>query len=316
MADSRWEWTGRRASARDGRIVITGGAGFIGHHLANALIGEGYDVVVVDNLCVKPLLPIVGTFVKKSVSELTTDDLRDVACVYHLASWKSVPGSFDEPLQYVENVHAATHLLDLVVRCAVPRMIVTTTCEVYGISPQLPTPESAPLLPRSPYAVSKAAVDMLAQVYQRTYGLDLTVVRLFNVYGPGERPDAVVPRFCELLMRDQALPIEGNGFQQRDFSYITDIVWMLRQLMCPPTHLRTVNLGSGEATPILDLAQMLIEINRRGDIAFAPERLQEIPSFCADMSTVRAVLDTPSSVPLADGLRETYQWWKSYSTRM
>lgn len=220
----------------DGHILISGGAGFIGSHLASRFRQDGRSVVVVDSLAVQPLLPTVGRLVHKDVATLTIDDLRDVACIYHLAAHKSVPRSFQNAPFYLENVTAATRFLELMAESHIARIIFASTCEVYGQSPIQPISESCPGDPRSPYAVSKLAVDMMAKVYRRVHGLNLTVARLFNIYGPGERPDAVVPFFCHQLLSGEPIGIEGDG-RKAATSRMSPTRWKhciaLHSLPCP-----------------------------------------------------------------------------------
>jgi nucleoside-diphosphate-sugar epimerase len=301
-----------RVLSGDGRILITGGAGFIGRHLALRFLEEGWDVDVLDNLCVEPLLPPVGNLIRKSVEEITAADLRNVSCVYHLAAWKSVPGSFDEPGKYLEALPAASRFFDAVLRAGIPRLIVVSTCEVYGCAERLPTPEDEPLRPRSPYAVAKAAIEMLTSVYRQAYGLDATVVRLFNVFGPGERPDAVIPAFCSMVLSDRPILIEGSGSQQRDFSHVSDIVEGLYRLRETAVTGGVVNLGRGETKSIVSVCDSILQVAGRGAWEQVAGRRQEIETFKADITLAGRQLGYAPRVDFEDGLRDTYDWWASH----
>lgn len=296
-------------SLPDGRILITGGAGFIGTHLARRFEREGRSVVVIDNLIAQPMMPTCGQLLCKSVEEMSAGDLEGVACVYHLAAHKSVPLSFDEAPSYLANIAAATRLLELARETRLPRLIIASTCEVYGNSVLQPIPESQNPDPRSPYAVTKCAVDHMARVFRRAHDLDITSVRLFNVYGPGERPDAVVPSFCRKLMLGEPIEIEGDGEQRRDFTHVTDIVEALFRLAGLESCPFLVNLGSGSSVSINALAGDLVAIHGSGTSCHRSGRPEEIDTFVADTSLARELIGFEPVVPWQDGLKDIYRWW-------
>ncbi|WP_237047666.1 NAD-dependent epimerase/dehydratase family protein [Lentzea guizhouensis] len=295
------------------RVLITGGAGFIGRHLAARLLQAGSEVVVVDDLRVTPLLGTVGELRAKAVLEMDPGDLRGVDVVYHLASHKNVPESFDRPLDYLDNVDSGRHLLDLCERAGVPKVFVGSTCEVYGAA-HLPNREDMALSPRSPYASSKVALEMIARSHQQLPRsiTEVTVVRFFNVYGPGERPDAVVPALCRSAIRDGRLPIEGTGAQRRDFSYVDDTVERLVRLAAVPTGASggTINVGSGRSHTVSALARLIQSIKPGVEIEHRPRRRNEIAEFLASTLHQDEVLG-PVAEPtaFADGVRRTYDWW-------
>ncbi|MEU5896775.1 MULTISPECIES: NAD-dependent epimerase/dehydratase family protein [unclassified Streptomyces] len=303
--------TGR---AREGRILVTGAAGFLGRHLVRALHAQGLDVLAVDNLCVPPVEAPPDDLLCASVLDLTAEDLRGVTCIYHLSAWKSVPDSFSHPYRCVENVRAGEHVLRLARAAGVARVVVASSCEVYGTT-QTPTREDAPLAPRSAYAMSKAAVDCLAAVVRRG-GQDVTVARLFNVYGPGERPDAVVPAFCQGALVKGEIVVEGSGRQRRDFSYVTDIVARLVELSLVETCPAIVNLGSGTSHTILELSSWMTRRRPETTITFGPERPLEIEEFRADTALADALFTASDPVGLEAGLEETFSWWEWYADRV
>ncbi|WP_324605611.1 NAD-dependent epimerase/dehydratase family protein [Streptomyces niger] len=295
-------------------MLITGGAGFIGGHLARHLVAEQADVVVVDDLRAEPLISPEGTgkFLEKPVLDMTEQDVEGVRLVYHLASHKSVPRSFRQPLDYLDNVDSGRHLLDLCAGVGVERVIVGSTCEVYGQAETLPTPEDAPLSPRSPYASSKVALEMLAQAHQRAGGFpEVGVVRFFNVYGPGERPDALVPRLCANLLLRNELPIEGDGQQRRDFTYISDVVRKL-EMLAHGDIAPVINLGSGHSYSVSEVVGFLRDISPTAETVRKPGRVNEISEFRAG-TTLQDRLLAPShiSVDMATGVHETLSWWES-----
>ncbi|WP_199931326.1 NAD-dependent epimerase/dehydratase family protein [Streptomyces sp. CB02923] len=296
------------------RILITGGAGFIGGHLARALTASGEEVTVLDDLRVPPMVPPEGTgkFLEKPVLALEDRDLADVRLVYHLASYKSVPRSFKQPLDYLDNVDSGRHLLSLCTDVGVPKVIVGSTCEVYGEAGTLPTPETGPLSPRSPYAASKVGLEMVARAHQRAAGApEVGVVRFFNVYGPGERPDALVPRLCGTLLSRNELPVEGDGEQRRDFTYITDVVDRLIALADRPLA-PVVNLGSGRSSSVNDVVRILREGSPGAEVTRNASRPNEIREFRADTTLQDRLLGSrPAGVAIEEGVLRTLEWWQS-----
>ncbi|MFI2345879.1 NAD-dependent epimerase/dehydratase family protein [Streptomyces sp. NPDC019443] len=296
------------------RILITGGAGFIGGHLARALVASGEEVTVVDDLRVPPMIPPEGTgkFLEKPVLELEERDLSDVRFVYHLASHKSVPRSFQQPLDYLDNVDSGRHLLALCTSVGVPKVVVGSTCEVYGEADMLPTPETSPLSPRSPYAASKVGLEMLARAHQRASGApEVGIVRFFNVYGPGERPDALVPRLCANLLTRNELPVEGDGEQRRDFTYITDVVGKLVMLAGRPLA-PVVNFGSGRSFSVNDVVRVLQKASPDAGVSQKQSRPNEITEFRASTALqARQIGQKADGVGLEEGIRLTLAWWES-----
>ncbi|MGW7259923.1 NAD-dependent epimerase/dehydratase family protein [Streptomyces sp. NPDC054834] len=294
-----------------GGVLITGGAGFIGAHLARHLAARNADVVVVDDMRVEPMMSPegIGKLMEKSVLDMTAADLDGIDLVYHLASHKSVPRSFKQPLDYLDNVDSGRHLLELCATAGVKRVIVGSTCEVYGQAKTLPTSEDAPLSPRSPYAASKVALEMIAQAYQRSAGTEVGIVRFFNVYGPGERPDALVPRLCANLLLKGELPVEGTGGQRRDFTYITDVVRKLAGLA--ESHLApVVNLGSGRSYSVNEIVELLQATTPGTEVVHKRERTNEISEFRAATAVQERLLDDAApTVGIADGVSQTLAWW-------
>jgi len=292
-------------------VLVTGGAGFIGSHLTAALHSAGMTVHSVDDLRVRPLVDPDDSLICKSVLEITADDVTGVDVVYHLASDKNVPLSFVQPLQYLENLDSTAHLLRICMDADVPRVIIASSCEVYGRAARLPTGESEPLAPLSPYAASKVAMEMVARAYQqcRDSSTVTSIVRFFNVYGPGERTDAVIPRFCVGALTDSVLPVEGSGTQRRDFSFIDDVVDQLVQLTVA-TPLPVLNIGSGVSVSVLEIGAIIRELRPTATVQWTEARPNEIPEFRSDTSLQRSLLATPASpVGLRDGIERTLRWW-------
>jgi nucleoside-diphosphate-sugar epimerase len=293
---------------RDGAVLVTGAAGFLGRHLVRELSGAGAEVRAVDNMCVPPMEEPPDGLRRVSVLDLTARDLDGVSCIYHLAAWKSVPGSFSRPERCVENIRSGEQTLRLALTAGVARVIIASSCEVYGES-ELPNAEETPLAPRSAYAMAKASVDLLAAICRQS-GQDIVVTRLFNTYGPGERPDAVIPAFCHDAITKGTVLIEGTGRQRRDFSYITDTVARLAELSIIDDPPGVINIGSGESHSVLALAALVAKKKPGTTISFGPGRQCEIGEFRADTTLGRKVFSPRDPVGLDEGLSETLSWWE------
>lgn len=268
------------------------------------------SVVTVDYLRIAPLQDPVGDFREKAVLDMVINEVADVDVVYHLASHKSVPESFHRPLDYLDNMRSTMHLLEICSAARVPRVIVGSTCEVYGQAGELPNREDSSLAPRSPYAASKVAVEMAARAHQHhDDGTEVMVARLFNVFGPGERADALVPALCRSALVDRALVVEGGGEQRRDLSYIDDTVSKLES-MGTSVYAPVLNLGSGRSWSVREIVDMVSELAPGVSVTNADERPNEIREFVAHTAAATEALGEQS--PCTDvpaGVRITFNWW-------
>lgn len=293
--------------------LVTGGAGFIGSHLADRLRDAGVAVKTVDDLREISLAPVDGELMRKNVLDLTPDDLAGVDVVFHLASDKSVPLSFEKPLQYIENIECAIHLLRICTRANVPKIYIASTCEVYGTAENLPTEESQPFAPMSPYAATKVAMEMVTRAYQQATasGTDITILRFFNIYGPRQRPDNVVSGFCLGALTDGLLPVDGEGTQRRDFTYIDDLIDQIVQLPGLARSPAVLNLGSGASTSVLEIAAIVRDLSPECRVAWMPARRNDPQEFRAGTGLRKSLLQqrTPP-VTLADGIARTLDWWR------
>jgi len=284
-------------------VLVTGGAGFIGSHLVEALVARGCQVRVLDNLSsgVAERLAHVGAAV-----ELRTGDVRDAAAVtaaatgveaiFHLAALVSVSQSVAQPLATFEVNHGGTlNVLEAARHSRVRRVVLASTCAVYGDTTRLPVHEHDPLAPMSPYAGAKLAAEQACTLYARLYGVETVALRCFNIYGPRQDPAspyaAVVPRFLAALRAGGQPTIYGDGLQTRDFIYVGDIVaalWAAATL--PGVAGALYNVGRGEATSVLALANglgALLGVPVRP--TFVPERAGEVRHSRADVAAFAAV---------------------------
>jgi UDP-glucose 4-epimerase len=306
------------------RALVTGGAGFIGSNLADRLLAEGFEVRVLDNL---------STGFRDNVAagaELVEGDIRDesvvrsavdgVDVVFHQAAHRAVLQSVQNPLATdLANTHGTLLVLKAAQDAGVRRVVAASSSSVYGGAEQLPTPESAPLVPRSPYAVSKLAGEHYCRVWAELFGLETVALRYFNVYGPRQRPDsayaAVIPLFAHALRTGARPTVHGDGGQSRSFAYIDDVVAANLAAATAPAEAcsgHAYNIGGNVRSTLLDLLDELAAIL---GVSVDPEhtapRAGDIRHSFADISAAARDLGWEPKVDLADGLRRTVDWFAS-----
>ena len=301
------------------RILVTGGAGFIGSHLVDRLIKEGYEVVVLDNFFSGNIENIkhhlesrMFYLVKGDIrnSDKVKEAVKNVDAVFHLAAIVSVPLSIENPLLVNDvNVRGTLNLLEASLKADVKRFIYASSCAVYGEVDRLAINERCPSNPISPYAVSKLAAEHYCKVFYENYGLDTLRLRYFNVYGPRQAKNSysgVITRFINLLKQGKPLTIHGDGEQTRDFVHVRDVVDAnMLALNCQHGFGEMINVGTGKPTTVNQLAKVLLELSGRSDLKrmhLAP-RKGDIRSSCADISKAQKALGYESKVTLKEGLR-------------
>ena len=309
-----------------GRVFVSGGAGFIGSHLVDALVRAGFEVNVLDDLSSGSAKHIRGhidggrvRFVRGDVRDgcILREVLKDCEMVFHLAAVTSVPFSVEHPdITFDVNVEGTGRLLEESLRAGVEQFIYFSTCAVYGEAVYLPIDEKHPTNPMSPYAESKLRAEELCMRFYKKYGLGTTILRLFNVYGPrmrGGRYSGVIMSFIERLMAGEPPIIYGDGGQSRDFVHVSDVV---NAVMFASRSKRAVgeifNVGTGIATSIAELANLVMELfgvdgvepihmpSRRGDVRYS----------CADIGKLKTLLGYEPQIHLRDGLSSLLQHLK------
>jgi UDP-glucose 4-epimerase len=305
-------------------VLVTGGAGFIGSHIATSYLESGFDVLVLDNLSSgkRENVPDGAEFVEMdlrdpAVGQLVRDRRFDV--VNHHAAQIDVRVSVSNPrLDAAINIDGLLNLLDAAVRAGVGRFIyVSSGGVVYGEPPVRPTPEAAPKLPESPYGVTKLAGEQYLYYYHRVHGFDYAAVRYSNVYGPRQDPHGeagVVAIFSTRLIRATPLTVFGDGEQTRDYVFVGDVVRANRLLTDAPLpsattlDTRAFNVGTGEETTVNRLAAILMAASGRTvPIEMAEARSGELRHSSLDTSKLRALGWRPET-SLEDGLAATYRW--------
>lgn len=306
------------------RCLVTGGAGFIGSHVAEELVRRGHAVRVVDNLS-------TGTEANLShlrgELELVIGDLRDpavcrsacagVELVFHLAALPSVPRSMADPwASHDHNVNGTVRLLLAAREAGVRRMVYSSSSSVYGDTPVLPKVETVEPLPRSPYAAAKLAGEQSVLAYARAGILEGVALRYFNVFGPRQRPDsayaAVIPLFFQAALSGTAAQLNGDGGQTRDFTYIENVVGAnLLASRAPAADGWPINVGAGERTSLLGLLEHIRKVTGvQVGIEHQAPRPGDVRDSLADLSRGGELLGYQPSVSLSEGLKRTWEWFR------
>jgi len=304
------------------KSLVTGGAGFIGSHLTEALVDRGDHVVVLDNLSTGKRQHLSA--VDKQI-DFQRGDIRDqpllesllqgVELVFHQAAFVSVPLSLEEPDEcFAVNTAGTVNLISAARKAGVRRLVIASSAAVYGDEQQVPLGEKALPRPLSPYAASKAAGEIYAGMNQAAFDFEIVALRYFNVYGPRQSPDsdyaAAIPIFIDRLLDRQSPVIFGDGGQTRDFVYVRDVV--RANLLAADIEAaagRTLNICSGEETSILQLVELLEEIlNSDPGIRYGEERPGDIYRSVGDPARAVEILGFRPQVSLRQGLKETASW--------
>jgi UDP-glucose 4-epimerase len=297
-----------------GLDLVTGGAGFIGSHLARALLAAGRRVRVLDDLSTgrRANLAEGVEFIEGEAAATAGRAVEGVEVVYHLAAIPSVPRSVERPLEsYRANVTATRAVLDAAARAGVRRLVFASSSSVYGDAATLPKREDLPPNPLSPYAVAKLAGELYVRAAAAHSPLETVSLRFFNVYGPRQDPDspyaAVIPIFLRRLREGRPLPVTGDGAQTRDFTFVGDVVQgIIGAAGATGVSGRVYNLAGGRAITVRELAETLARLaGARVEIEFVPPRPGDIRDSWADVSAARGDLGFEARTSLEDGLRRT-----------
>ncbi len=305
------------------RVLVTGGAGFIGSHLAEALVARGDRVRVLDNFSSGNPQNLKNV---ENKIEIIQGDLRNrndifeavqgIDIIFHEAAFVSLPESIEKPRDCFDvNVIGVIELLEVARRTSVNRVVLASSAAVYGANPNFPLSEAMPTECPSPYAASKRFNEELAKLYSQTYALEVVALRYFNVYGPRQSPSsmyaAVIPKFITRLKANQAPIVYGNGNQTRDFIYISDVV--CANLLAAESRTATgqaINICSGSETNLIDLLDILHTMFPNAPGAeFAETRLGDLPRSVGDPGLAKDLLNFRAEVSLVEGLKRCVTEW-------
>jgi nucleoside-diphosphate-sugar epimerase len=309
-----------------GIALVTGGAGFIGSHIAAALVSGGARVRIIDDLSTghRENVAAVGgdiDFIQASLTDhqALSRALEDVELVFHEAAIPSVPRSVEKPTETHEASVNATFSLLLAARDQrVRRLVYAASSAAYGDQPELPKREDMRPDPLSPYAVAKLVGEYYCRVFNKAYGLETVSLRYFNVFGPRQDPSSqysgVISRFIDALLNRKQATIYGDGEQGRDFTYISNVVDAnLRAAESDSAVGQVINIANGERVTINEVFDKVKKLTGRLDAQaeYAPPRAGDVRDSLADLSLARSLLQYNPQVGLEEGLRLTIDWWTS-----
>lgn len=309
---------------KPGSVLITGGAGFIGSHVADQLLDEGWKVTVVDNFdsYYDP------TFKRENVEphlgetryRLAEVDIRDADAlrsmflrasfdaIVHLAARAGVRASINDPIVCRQvNVTGTQHLLELAQEHDVPRFVFGSSSSVYGTNPDVPWSEDDhDLRPISPYASTKLSAELLGHTYSHLYDLRFIALRFFTVYGPRQRPDLAIHKFVRLALQGEPIPVYGDGTTRRDYTYIKDVVHGIRQALKYENESYSIfNIGSGKPIELEDMISTIEEaLGKTIKRDYQEEKPGDVPQTWADISRARKLLDYNPEIKLNEGIKE------------
>ncbi|MBI4454452.1 MAG: GDP-mannose 4,6-dehydratase [Acidobacteria bacterium] len=311
------------------RILLTGGAGFIGSHIAERLLARGDQLAIVDNLN-----PFYDPAIKKSNLqtirsmrnfEFYEDDILDRKAmeaafrqvrpdkVIHLAASVGVRPSLENPGAYTEvNMTGTALLLELARRYEVQNFLFSSSSSVYGLSSKLPFQENDPVeKPISPYAATKRGGELLCYSYHHNYGMNICCLRFFTVYGPRQRPDMAIHRFARLIIQRKLLPVYARGESERDYTYVADIVDGLVAALDANFGFEIFNLGSNQPVKLMGLINLLEKaLGISAQLQECGVQCGDVPITHADISKARTMLNFQPQFTIGQGIDRFVEWFQ------
>lgn len=314
------------------KILITGGAGFIGSHLVDRLVEQGDDVTVIDNfdsfydpeIKRKNIAPHEGK-ANFRVFEVDIRQLQtlkrflngqdfDVIC--HLAAKAGVRPSIKDPIAYQEvNVFGTQNLLEIAREKDVKQFVFASSSSVYGVNPNVPwREEDHVLMPISPYASTKVSGELLGHVYSHLYGIRFLALRLFTVYGPRQRPDLAIHKFARMILDGQRIPVYGDGSTRRDYTFVGDIVkGVLAAMEYSATNYEVINLGNNRTVSLNEMIETIEEVlGVKAKRETKPLQAGDVPQTWASVEKSQARLGFRPNTPFKDGVKAFAEWYGKF----
>ena len=323
-------------------ILVTGGAGFIGSHLIERLIKERYFILCLDNFndYYNPKLKEknISSLIENPNFRLIRGDILNVALLHkifsgklsngksekktlnskpttiiHLAAMAGVRSSIVNPAIYVDvDIKGTVNLLEMAKEHNIGRFIFASSSSVYGINKKTPFSEKDPVnLQISPYATAKRAAELYCKAYHNLYGIPVSILRFFTVYGERQRPDMAIRKFTKLIMEGNPIPIFGDGDSIRDYTYIDDCIDCIARTLEKPMEFEIINIGSGKTISLKQLIKILKEVSgRKIKVKKLGEQTGDVPVTYADISKAKRLLDYKPRIPIEEGVRRFFEWYK------
>ena len=307
--------------------LVTGGAGFIGSHLVDRLLAEGWRVTVVDNF--DPFYKVevkranIAPHLDYATYSLVEQDIRDLDAlrerlrgeydvIVHLAAKAGVRPSIHYPIEYQQvNVQGTQNLLEFARERGIKQFVFGSSSSVYGINSRLPWSEDDCVLkPISPYGATKVSGELLGHVYSHLYGIRFIALRFFTVYGPRQRPDLAIHKFARLMLRGEAVPVYGDGMSRRDYTYVADVIEGVRQAMEYEGSLyEVINLGNNTPVRLLEVITHLEEaLGVRARVQFLPPEPGDVPATWANIDKASRLLGFQARTPFRRGIQHFVAW--------
>lgn len=302
------------------KILVTGGAGFIGSHVTNLLIGQGHSVTVVDNLThgYKEAVNPNSNFIQADLLDQASLEkiLPGHEAVIHMASLIEVGESVKKPVEFAENnIIGTIKLLEAMSKTNVKKIIFSSSACVYGVPKKLPITEDDVLGEQeNPYGITKVTMEQFCKLYHNLYGFDVTILRYFNPYGPGElhNPEThAIPNFIKATLTKNPIPLYWKGKQIRDFIYIEDLA-VAHVITLPLSGLHIYNVGTEEGVKVTDVVNLIFELTGETvPIDDKGERKGDVPELVASAEKIKKELGWETKVNLDEGLKRTIEFYRN-----
>jgi len=310
------------------KVLVTGGAGFIGSHACQHLLDRGDEIVVVDN-CNDFYDPRIKARNLDRVRErgefpFHCQDLLDVpalsevfrahrpSAILHLAAYAGVRPSLENPVLYTQvNVTGTAGLLALAREFGAENFVFASSSSVYGVNSKVPFEEDDPISqPVSPYAATKRAGELLCFAHHHNYGLPVSCLRFFTVYGPRQRPEMAIHKFVRTIVNDGEIPVYHQGKSERDYTYVDDVVQGILSALDRPDGFRICNLGNSRTVPLMRLIELIeAALQKKAKIRLLPAQAGDVPITYADISRAREQLGYSPETPIEEGIPKFVEWY-------
>ncbi|NOY52980.1 MAG: NAD-dependent epimerase/dehydratase family protein [Deltaproteobacteria bacterium] len=314
------------------RVLVTGGAGFIGSTLVDRLLERGDSVICLDSFddfydpsikrCNLEMVSnhpgftlLTGDIRDNAVMKKVMDDLSFDA-VIHTAARAGVRPSIEQPALYEDvNIKGTMNLLELARQVQPANFVFLSSSSVYGVNRKVPFSETDPVdHPISPYAATKKACELICHTYHHLYGLNITCVRPFTVYGPRQRPEMAIHKFTRMIDRGETLPMFGDGTSRRDYTYIDDLVDGILRALDRPLGYDVINLGEHDTIALRELIALIEKnLGKKARIEKLPDQPGDVPVTYADITRAKEKLGYAPQVKVPEGVRKFVEWYRERS---